>query len=152
VRHTSLKRRAAAGIDQVTWDRYAENLEENLRGPSPPSPDRSVSSVADASDLHSEGGWQATAARIAAIEDKSVQAAVVMILTPIYEAEFLGFSYGFRPERASMVRWTRSRTGSKDAMSGGFSTPISGRSSTRSIIQGWSASSNIGSVTRGSSA
>jgi group II intron reverse transcriptase/maturase len=36
---------------------------------------------------------------IAAIEDKIVQAAVAMILTPIYEAEFLGFSYGFRPGR-----------------------------------------------------
>ena len=36
---------------------------------------------------------------IAALEDKIVQAAVVAILTPIYEAEFLGFSYGFRPER-----------------------------------------------------
>src|SRR6516162_6466453 len=36
---------------------------------------------------------------IAAIEDKIVQAAVVAILTPIYEAEFLGFSYGFRPGR-----------------------------------------------------
>jgi hypothetical protein len=47
---------------------------------------------------------------IAAIEDKIVQAAVVMILTPIYEAEFLG------------LRWTRSRTGSKDATSDGFLT------------------------------
>src|SRR5213078_2370104 len=37
---------------------------------------------------------------IAAIEDKIVQAAVVAILTPIYEAEFLGFSYGFRPGRS----------------------------------------------------
>jgi len=36
---------------------------------------------------------------IAALEDKIVQAAVVMILTPVYEAEFLGFSYGFRPGR-----------------------------------------------------
>jgi RNA-directed DNA polymerase len=36
---------------------------------------------------------------IAAIEDKIVQAAVVAILTPMYEAEFLGFSYGFRPGR-----------------------------------------------------
>src|SRR5260370_1841790 len=36
---------------------------------------------------------------IAAIEDKIVQAAVVAILTPIYESEFLGFSYGFRPKR-----------------------------------------------------
>ena len=37
---------------------------------------------------------------IAAIEDKIVQAAVVALLTPIYEAEFLGFSYGFRPGRS----------------------------------------------------
>jgi RNA-directed DNA polymerase len=37
---------------------------------------------------------------IAAMEDKIVQAATVMILTPIYEAEFLGFSYGFRPRRS----------------------------------------------------
>src|SRR5262249_9643193 len=36
---------------------------------------------------------------IAALEDKIVQAAVVIILTPIFEAEFLGFSYGFRPGR-----------------------------------------------------
>jgi RNA-directed DNA polymerase len=36
---------------------------------------------------------------IAALEDKIVQAAVAAILTPIYETEFLGFSYGFRPER-----------------------------------------------------
>ena len=36
---------------------------------------------------------------IAALEDKIVQAAVVAVLTPIYEAEFLGFSYGFRPRR-----------------------------------------------------
>ena len=34
------------------------------------------------------------------MEDKIVQAAVVMLLTPIYEAEFLGFSYGFRPGRS----------------------------------------------------
>ena len=37
---------------------------------------------------------------IASIEDKIVQAALVMILTPIYEAQFLGFSYGFRPGRS----------------------------------------------------
>src|SRR5262249_47099610 len=39
-------------------------------------------------------------ATMAALEDKIVQAAVVAILTPIYEAEFLGFSYGFRPGRS----------------------------------------------------
>jgi RNA-directed DNA polymerase len=95
----ALKRRAAAGIDQVTSDRYAKNLEENLRG------------------LHRRvqtGAYRALPTRRTyipkadgkqrplgiAIEDKMVQAAVVMILTPVYEAEFLGFSYGFRPERS----------------------------------------------------
>ena len=39
------------------------------------------------------------------MEDKIVQAAVVAILTPIYEAEFLGFSYGFRPKRNLIERF-----------------------------------------------
>jgi len=96
----SLKKAAAAGIDAVTWDAYAENLEANLR------------------ELHRRvhaGSYRALPSRrvyipkadgkerplgIAAMEDKIVQAAVVLILTPIYEAEFLGFSYGFRPRRS----------------------------------------------------
>jgi RNA-directed DNA polymerase len=83
----------------MTWDAYAEGLEDRLL------------------DLHRRvhaGAYRALPSRrvyipkadgkqrplgIAAIEDKIVQAAVVMILTPIYEAEFLGFSYGFRPGR-----------------------------------------------------
>ena len=83
----------------MTWDAYAEGLEDRLL------------------DLHRRvhaGAYLALPSRrvyipkadgkqrplgIAAIEDKIVQAAVVMILTPIYEAEFLGFSYGFRPGR-----------------------------------------------------
>src|SRR5208282_2372189 len=96
----SLKKRAAPGVDEVTWDQYAEQLEDNLAG------------------LHARvhaGTYRALPSRrryipkadgrqrplgIAAIEDKVVQAAVVAILTPIYEAEFLGFSYGFRPGRS----------------------------------------------------
>ncbi len=96
----SLKKRAAAGVDAVTWDTYAETLEENLQ------------------DLHRRvhsGAYRALPSRrvfipkadgkqrplgIASIEDKIVQAALVMILTPIYEAQFLGFSYGFRPGRS----------------------------------------------------
>src|ERR1700741_3877160 len=96
----NLKKRAAPGVDEVTWDQYAENLEANL------------------ADLHARvhaGTYRALPSRrkyipkadgrqrplgIAAIEDKIVQAAVVAILTPIYEAEFLGFSYGFRPGRS----------------------------------------------------
>src|ERR1700723_405028 len=96
----ALKRDAAPGVDAVTWDAYAEELEECLH------------------DLHLRvhaGTYRALPSRrvyipkadgkqrplgIAAIEDKIVQAAVVAILTPIYEAEFLGFSYGFRPGRS----------------------------------------------------
>jgi RNA-directed DNA polymerase len=96
----SLKRHAAPGVDALTWDRYAEDLEESLER------------------LHAQvhaGSYRALPSRrqyipkpdgrkrplgIAAIEDKVVQAAVVAILTPIYEAEFLGFSYGFRPGRS----------------------------------------------------
>jgi retron-type reverse transcriptase len=49
--------------------------------------------------LHRQSGWQTTPLGIAALEDKIVQQAVVTVLTPIYEAQFLGFSYGFRPGR-----------------------------------------------------
>jgi RNA-directed DNA polymerase len=94
-----LKKFAAPGIDEMPWTEYAEGLEENL------------------SDLHGRvrtGAYRALPSRrtyipkvdgrqrplgIAALEDKVVQAAVMAILTPIYEAEFLGFSYGFRPGR-----------------------------------------------------
>src|SRR6201993_273008 len=87
-----LKKFAAPGVDEMTWTEYAKGLEENL------------------ADLHSRvqtGAYRALPSRrtyipkpdgrqrplgIAALEDKIVQAAVVVILTPIYEAEFLGFS------------------------------------------------------------
>src|SRR5437773_5727876 len=96
----NLKKGAAPGVDGVTWVDYAADLDRNL------------------TDLHARvhrGAYRALPSRrryipkadgkqrplgIAAIEDKIVQAAVVMILTPIYEAEFLGFSYGFRPGRS----------------------------------------------------
>src|SRR6202166_453605 len=94
-----LKKSAAPGVDEMTWADYVENIEANL------------------ANLHRRvhtGAYRALPSRrtyipkadgrqrplgIAAIEDKIVQAAVVAILTPIYEAEFLGFSYGFRPKR-----------------------------------------------------
>src|SRR5262252_3451588 len=95
-----LKKQAAPGVDGLTWVDYAVDLERNL------------------TDLHARvhsGAYRALPSRrkyipkadgkqrplgIAALEDKIVQAAVVAILTPIYEAEFLGFSYGFRPGRS----------------------------------------------------
>ena len=49
---------------------------------------------------------------VAALEDKIVQRAVVALLSAIYEEDFLGFSYGFRPGAAPMMRWMRSASGS----------------------------------------
>lgn len=95
-----LKKTAAAGVDDTTWEDYAEGLEARLK------------------DLYRRihtGAFRAQPSRrkyipkpdgrlrplgIAALEDKLVQQAVVAILTPIYESEFLGFSYGFRPGRS----------------------------------------------------
>ena len=95
----ALKRRAAPGIDAVTWEDHEKAREQSL------------------ADLHRRlhaGAYRALPSRrtyipkadgrqrplgIAALEDKIVQAALVIILTPIFEAEFLGFSYGFRPGR-----------------------------------------------------
>jgi RNA-directed DNA polymerase len=96
----SLKRAASAGIDAVTWSAYTENLEANLQvlhqrvhaGAYRALPSRRVY-IPKADGKERPLG-------IAAMEDKIVQAALVMILTPIYEAQFLGFSYGFRPGRS----------------------------------------------------
>jgi len=94
-----LKRDAAPGMDGLTWQAYAADLERNL------------------TDLHSRvhrGAYRATPSRrtyipkadgrqrplaVAALEDKIVQRATVAVLNCIYEEEFLGFSYGFRPKR-----------------------------------------------------
>ena len=91
-----IKKDAAAGVDGVTWRWYEENLENNLQ------------------DLHvriHRGAYRAKPSRrryipkpdgrqrplgIAALEDKVVQRAVTEILNAIYEADFRGFSYGFR--------------------------------------------------------
>ena len=95
----ALKRQAAPGVDGVTWKEYETGLEDRI------------------ADLHSRvhrGAYQAQPSRrvyipkadgrqrplgIAALEDKIVQQAVVTILNQIYEVDFRGFSYGFRPGR-----------------------------------------------------
>jgi RNA-directed DNA polymerase len=95
----ALKRQAAPGVDGVTWKEYETGLEDRVI------------------DLHSRvhrGVYRAQASRrvyipkadgrqrplgVAALEDKIVQQAVVTILNEIYEVDFQGFSYGFRPGR-----------------------------------------------------
>ena len=98
----ALKRDAAAGADGVTWRRYAQGLEGRLvdlhervhSGAYRAMPSRRVNIPKP------DGGTRPLG--VAAIEDKIVQKAVAeMILTPIYEAQFLGFSYGFRPGRGA---------------------------------------------------
>lgn len=97
--HSCLKRDAAAGVDGVTWDDYGVDLEANLadlqarihRGAYRAQPSRRVY-------IPKPDGRQRPLG-IAALEDKVVQRALVELLNAIYEEDFLGFSYGFRPGR-----------------------------------------------------
>src|SRR5712664_2972287 len=95
----ALKRKAAPGVDGVTWVDYEADLEPRLadlharvhRGAYRPLPSRRTY-------IPKADGKQRPLA-IAALEDKIVQGAAVMVLNAIYEEDFLGFSYGFRPGR-----------------------------------------------------
>src|ERR671918_1571500 len=96
----ALRPAAAPGVDGVTWHEYGQDLGDNLR------------------DLHRRvhcGSYRAKPVRrayipkrdgrlrplgVAALEDKILQRAVVEVLNSIYETDFLGFSYGFRPGRS----------------------------------------------------
>ncbi len=96
----SLKRKAAPGVDGVTWQEYEVGLEDRLtdlhgrvhRGAYRAKPSRRVY-------IEKADGRQRPLG-VAAMEDKIVQHAVVIILNQIYEEDFLGFSYGFRPGRS----------------------------------------------------
>jgi group II intron reverse transcriptase/maturase len=94
-----LKRNAAPGVDGLTWQDYAADLDRNLtalhdrvhRGAYRALPSRRRY-------IPKADGRQRPLA-IAALEDKIVQRATVSVLNAIYEEDFLGFSYGFRPQR-----------------------------------------------------
>ncbi len=96
----SLKRKAAPGVDGVTWQEYEVGLEDRLidlrdrvhRGAYRAQPSRRVY-------IPKSDGRQRPLG-VAALEDKIVQQATVTILNQIYEEDFLGFSYGFRPGRS----------------------------------------------------
>lgn len=95
----SLKREAAPGVDGETWQSYGEQLESHL---------------VDLSERLQRGAYRAKPVRrvfipkpdgrqrplgVTTLEDKVVQRALVTVLNCIYETDFLGFSYGFRPGR-----------------------------------------------------
>jgi RNA-directed DNA polymerase len=96
----SLKKQAAPGVDGVTWEEYGQTLEARLsdlqgrihRGAYRAKPSRRVW-------IPKSDGRQRPLG-IAALEDKIVQHAVGMVLNQIWEEDFLGFSYGFRPRRS----------------------------------------------------
>src|SRR5690349_21857423 len=96
----SLKKEASPGVDGETWRHYGEGLEANLQ---------------DLSERLKRGAYRAKPVRrvfipkadgrqrplgVTALEDKVVQRAAVEVLNAIYETDFLGFSYGFRPGRS----------------------------------------------------
>ena len=96
----ALRRDAAPGVDGETWRHYAEEMEERLRdlhdrvhrGAYRAKPSRRV--------LIPKADGRERALGVASLEDKIVQRAVVEVLNAIYEEDFLGFSYGFRPKRS----------------------------------------------------
>lgn len=98
--YDALKRNAAPGVDGETWRHYGERLDDHLQ---------------DLSERLKRGAYRAQPVRrayipktdgrqrplgVPALEDKIVQRAVVEVLNAIYETDFLGFSYGFRPRRS----------------------------------------------------
>jgi len=95
-----LKKKAAPGVDGVTWQAYSEGIDERIfdlhgrvhRGAYRANPSRRVF-------IPKTDGSQRPLG-IASLEDKIVQRAVVDVLNAIYEEDFLGFSYGFRPGRS----------------------------------------------------
>jgi RNA-directed DNA polymerase len=98
----ALKRDAAPGVDGLTWGTYEADLEPNLtdlhtrvqRGAYRALPSRRAY-------IPKADGKQQRPLAVAALEDKIVQRATVAVLNCIYEEEFLGFSYGFRPKRGA---------------------------------------------------
>src|SRR6202040_1105712 len=103
---------AAPGVDGMTWEAYERDLDRRIE------------------DLHAQvksGAYRALPSRrsyipkedgskrplaVAALEDKIVQRATAAVLSAIHEEDFLGFSYGFRPNAVSTMRWMRSSSGS----------------------------------------
>jgi group II intron reverse transcriptase/maturase len=95
-----LQRKAAAGIDGETWEHYGQNLEENLQDLSDRLRRRAYRVTPGRRVYIPKGDGRQRPLGIPALEDKIVQSVTAQILSVIWEEEFLGFSYGFRPGRS----------------------------------------------------
>jgi len=94
-----LKREAAPGVDGMTWDAYGDGLEARLRDLESRIHRGSYRAQPSLRAYIPKPDGRQRPLGIAALEDKVVQRAVVEALNAIYETDFLGFSYGFRPGR-----------------------------------------------------
>jgi RNA-directed DNA polymerase len=100
VAYRAISSKAAPGVDGVTWEDYGQDLEDNLqdlharlhRGAYRAKPSRRVFIPKADGQLRPLG--------VASLEDKILQRALVEVLNAVYETDFLGFSYGFRPGRS----------------------------------------------------
>jgi RNA-directed DNA polymerase len=96
----ALRRRAAPGIDGVTWQDYDAALEGNLQDPHARVQSGAYRALPVRRRFMPKPGTdKQRPLGIAALEDKIVQRALVAVLNAIYKEDFLGFSYGFRPKR-----------------------------------------------------
>lgn len=97
----ALRKNASPGVDNVTWEEYAHELEARLTG----LHDRVQAGKYRAKPVRRvyipKANGQKRPLGIAALEDKIVQRAMVVVLNAIYESDFMGFSYGFRPGRGA---------------------------------------------------
>jgi group II intron reverse transcriptase/maturase len=96
----ALRPRAAPGVDGVTWHEYGQDLEDNLKGLHGRVHRGSYRAKPSLRAYIPKPDGRQRPLGIAALEDKIVQRAVVEVLGAIYEQDFLGFSYGFRPGRS----------------------------------------------------
>ena len=94
-----LKRDAAPGVDGMTWDAYGEGLDARLRDLEGRIHRGSYRAQPSLRAYIPKPDGRQRPLGIAALEDKIVQRAMVEVLNAIYETDFLGFSYGFRPGR-----------------------------------------------------
>lgn len=98
--YLALKRHAAPGVDGLTWQEYGQDLEQRLPDLHGRLHRGSYRALPSRRQFIAKSDGSARALGIAALEDKIVQKAVSTVLNQIYEEDFLGFSYGFRPGRS----------------------------------------------------